>query len=633
MRRLSAAAPVFLAVVLAFVVVGSSHATLIGLWRFDEGTGTDAVDSSGNGLDGDLRAQTGSNQPDWIDGHTGTVGDTALRFGVGGSRNIMVADYQPVMDSPSASNAFTVAAWVSSEQVNELSTPGTEYGRLFQRWEMLMYMDKLSTIDSTGMTLNLGFPVETGWSVDVYDKTETVVPVSSDSSTSPQWTHVSATYDGTDMRFYVDGTLKYTHNLEALGEVRNLRGDWLGAINIGNRWDVHGSYDRQFVGAIDDVAYFDTALTSTEIGQIMGGDFTGFDTRVVQGNHVYGAVADSLAPTHYYRFGTTGVIAHDSGAAATPIDGVLRAYHGGMELDSLGPGTSDGLPGFETSPGNAGLGPRTADTAGFGSVYLGPGTEWDEEVMTFSGWVALAPSTGNVVWDRVFTNSQAENNFQVIIHDDVQTGEVAGLYLATDDEFIGGLTSAVLPKTAVDLVDTEWHHIFVVRDGDGIDNLTVVIDGVDYSSLLSASGVISSYGDGEGNAYLAGSGAFTDMFSGVMDEVSIWVGEARTVADAQKLYAAGDGSLPLIPGDANVDGTVDESDAAVLAENWGKSNANWVMGDFNKDGSVGAADAAILAANWGEGTTESNPVPEPSTLVLAILGAVGLAAFSRRRKS
>jgi hypothetical protein len=89
---------------------------------------------------------------------------------------------------------------------------------------------------------------------------------------------------------------------------------------------------------------------------------------------------------------------------------------------------------------------------------------------------------------------------------------------------------------------------------------------------------------------------------------------------------------PMVPGDANSDGRVDEKDASVLAHNWGAVNATMMMGDFDGDGRVGLADAAILAANWGHGPSESQTVPEPGTLALLLAMAWTLLPFHRRRR-
>ncbi|HLA84186.1 MAG TPA: exo-alpha-sialidase [Thermoguttaceae bacterium] len=89
----------------------------------------------------------------------------------------------------------------------------------------------------------------------------------------------------------------------------------------------------------------------------------------------------------------------------------------------------------------------------------------------------------------------------------------------------------------------------------------------------------------------------------------------------------------LVPGDANFDRSVDQTDAAALADHWGDGNATWMMGDFDGDGTVGSRDASILAANWGYHAAESGAsenVPEPALLVVLGLGAVVLAAWRRR---
>ena len=95
--------------------------------------------------------------------------------------------------------------------------------------------------------------------------------------------------------------------------------------------------------------------------------------------------------------------------------------------------------------------------------------------------------------------------------------------------------------------------------------------------------------------------------------------------NALKMY------LPLIPGDADTDGDVDEADAATLAANWQKAaDATWEEGDFNGDGSVDDKDATMLGTNWHVGVEAS--VPEPGTICL-ILGALGMllgATFFRR---
>jgi hypothetical protein len=55
-----------------------------------------------------------------------------------------------------------------------------------------------------------------------------------------------------------------------------------------------------------------------------------------------------------------------------------------------------------------------------------------------------------------------------------------------------------------------------------------------------------------------------------------------------------------IPGDANVDGTVNSLDFSALAANFNKTNVGWVEGDFGGDGKANAIDFNSLASNYGK---------------------------------
>jgi hypothetical protein len=80
------------------------------------------------------------------------------------------------------------------------------------------------------------------------------------------------------------------------------------------------------------------------------------------------------------------------------------------------------------------------------------------------------------------------------------------------------------------------------------------------------------------------------------------------------------------PGDINGDGVVDRSDAAVLAANYGLTDATREDGDLSGDNVVGLSDIGILQSNLSTGPGASAPVPEPATWLAAMaLGAVFMA--------
>ena len=75
------------------------------------------------------------------------------------------------------------------------------------------------------------------------------------------WTHVAMTYDGTNVKSYVNGALDSTHTLS--GNVKTSADN----VYIGN---VNGAQNRHFLGKLDDVGIWNRALTSSEIGEIAG---------------------------------------------------------------------------------------------------------------------------------------------------------------------------------------------------------------------------------------------------------------------------------------------------------------------------------------------------------------------------
>lgn len=66
------------------------------------------------------------------------------------------------------------------------------------------------------------------------------------------------------------------------------------------------------------------------------------------------------------------------------------------------------------------------------------------------------------------------------------------------------------------------------------------------------------------------------------------------------------GAKYALSGDANLDGQVSFADLLLLAQNYGKTSANWDQGDFNYDGKVGFDDLLLLAQNYSPGTPPSS---------------------------
>ena len=110
----------------------------------------------------------------------------------------------------------------------------------------------------------------------------------------------------------------------------------------------------------------------------------------------------------------------------------------------------------------------------------------------------------------------------------------------------------------------------------------------------------------------------------------------------------------LLPGDANLDGTVNVQDLAILAANYRKQvTGGWLQGDFNNDGVVDVQDLALLAANYRQSYASGvvpaydgldaaavkllsldgvTVVPESGTLLMLAVALVGALTYTTWRK-
>jgi hypothetical protein len=88
-------------------------------------------------------------------------------------------------------------------------------------------------------------------------------------------------------------------------------------------------------------------------------------------------------------------------------------------------------------------------------------------------------------------------------------------------------------------------------------------------------------------------------------------------------------------GDANYDGKVDINDLTVVLANYGQTGMTWSSGDFIGDGKVDINDLTIVLANYGATISSAGiqGVPEPSALVLIVVGMLGLWGAARRLRT
>jgi predicted outer membrane repeat protein len=161
----------------------------------------------------------------------------------------------------------------------------------------------------------------------------------------------------------------------------------------------------------------------------------------------------------------------------------------------------------------------------------------------------------------------AEDSAVVTVRNVAPTADAGGPYVVEEGQTVT-LTASDSTDPGHDIVLYEWD-----LDGDG------------------------EYDDGAGEMIVYKASAVGEFTVAV--RVSDDDGESDTDTAEVRVKAV----QTAIPGDANHDNAVDETDAAILANHWGMSNVDWEDGDFNDDDVVNIMDAAILAANWKPKTT------------------------------
>ena len=87
-----------------------------------------------------------------------------------------------------------------------------------------------------------------------------------------------------------------------------------------------------------------------------------------------------------------------------------------------------------------------------------------------------------------------------------------------------------------------------------------------------------------------------------------------------------------IDGDADLNGTVNGADLNTVLSNYNKTGMGWTDGDFDGNGTVNGADLNIVLSNYNQSAGVTAAVPEPGTLGMLALGAVGVLAWNGWRK-
>jgi len=221
--------PLIVAVVASAGMLASpnaAQAALVAYWNFNDGAGLTANDFSVNNNDGTLGA---SPLPTWVAGHTANPADKALNFVSGNAPRVSV----PASASfGTITNKFTIATW-------EYERSSSNYGHIFVTTSDYSNRNWLLQTDNGGDQAYVWSATVGAWQKPLGWQ----IP-------DGAWHHVALTYDGTNLRSYLDGTLK---NTQAVSGGPNFPA-FTGALYLGG-WLAGGS---GFIGDLDDMVMFNS---------------------------------------------------------------------------------------------------------------------------------------------------------------------------------------------------------------------------------------------------------------------------------------------------------------------------------------------------------------------------------------
>lgn len=252
----------FIAASLTMGVALSAQAELVGLWRFEEGSGTVAADSSGNGLDGTLVGETWdgsdyvddpSEVPTWTTGPGGSGSALSFDSDFGVSPFAKQSVQVPFDASMNMTGEMTFSAWVYYDSNSTSDFLPSVYPTMLFRFDSYFFQARNQGDSNFYAWDALAGGFQNG--------------LAAPDAAVDTWQHVAYVMSGGQMSLYIDGALQDT---VATTDPTSNSADLIIGMNDFQSADM-------WFGALDDVALFDTALTETEIDDIIAtGDYSGF---------------------------------------------------------------------------------------------------------------------------------------------------------------------------------------------------------------------------------------------------------------------------------------------------------------------------------------------------------------------
>lgn len=379
-----------------------SSDTPVGYWRLDETSGTSATDGTGG--------RTGTYTGGYTLNQSGALSDAtdkAVTFD--GATGYVAVPYAAALNPAQ----FTVEGW------GKVTGGSGTWRLLASSWTYP------SPSEHRGYWI--GVDPNDRWTAHMGDGVNTEVEADGPTAVLNTWTHLVETYDGTTLKLYVNGALvsslvttTYSPNVSPT------------QFDIGAEY-FNGAQTSFFLGSIDEVSVYNSALTAAKIRSHYNAERCYRDEVLVD------------SPTAYWRLGETAAdsVARDlkNTYPGTYTGSPTQAAAGALNQDADTSVTFNGTSQYVTVPYNASLNPNS---------------------VTLEAWAKPTGGAGNA---RTVAATQ-----------DTNKGYLLGIGTDNKWRFTVGTGSAVnVAASSATATLNAWAHVVGVYDGT---TATLYVDGL-----------------------------------------------------------------------------------------------------------------------------------------------------------
>jgi len=416
--------------------------------------------------DDNARDIIGSNSGTLMGGTTYGQGKFGQAFNFDG-----VDDYVRVPNSANLNmnDAITISIWINP------SGGSTGNGAILMKEPLIYGLIRIPGTQKVTFSLDTG----AGW---VDNWSNGVVP-------PDQWTHIAATYDGANVKIYINGVLDAESPRS--GSLKTGSGDLILGSYIGGA--------QYFNGLIDEGTLFNRALDATEIATLYNG-----------GSVPICRPACALQPADLLAW--------------------WRAEGNGQDIIGANDGTL--INGATFADGRVG---KALSFDGVDDYVVTSYTQTAVEAYSVSAWVK--------------TNDSSVGNKAVVQNRGSEFGMSLTLGLGSGAAFftLDSYDLQIGTYTARAINDGLWHHVvgtWAAPSGTAIapDQFTIYVDGIAEASTAGAYHTATSPLTGLGGLEIGHHGSWGTFFSGLIDEVQIF-NRALSPAEVQSIYSSGSTGL------------------------------------------------------------------------------------------